>query len=434
MKINQFNQQLLTFLAAAPTPFHAVFCMAEILRKHGFVQLNASAPWSIKENKKYFITKNNSSIIAFHSGSHLLAQHGIRMVGAHTDSPCLKVKSQPTMIKNQYLQLGVETYGGALLHSWFDRDLSIAGRITYQSKNNELKNTLLNFEQPIAVIPSLAIHLDRHANEQHSINGQTDLPPILMQVNLGKKITFDELLLDHLSNSKENIEIEKILDFDLSFYDTQAPAIIGLKQEFIASARLDNLLSCYVGLMALVNTDSPYPYLLVCNDHEEVGSQSATGAQGPLLRSFIERITQSSENYHRTIANSFMVSADNAHGVHPNFADKHDVHHAPLLNHGPAIKVNANQRYATNSLSSAIFYHLAELTHSPVQSFIMRNDMKCGSTIGPITATEIGVNTLDVGVPTFAMHSIRELAGQQDAYTLYNILLAYNAFETFTIA
>jgi len=351
-------------------------------------------------------------------------------VGAHTDSPCLKVKPNPEIINNNYLQLGVEVYGGALLNPWFDRDLSLAGRVSYLNEDGAIDHQLIDLEKAVAVIPSLAIHLDRDANDKRSINKQKDLPPILMKLpenDADTSIDFKAILLKLVNVKNASLDVkpaqaEKVLSYELCFYDTQPPAVIGLHDDFIASARLDNLLSCYTGLMALIESDGKQNTLLVCSDHEEVGSMSAAGAQGPFLKSVLERLCGSDENLSRMIANSVMISADNAHGVHPNYADKHDGNHGPVLNNGPVIKINANQRYASNSQTSALFEHLCELADVPVQSFVVRSDMACGSTIGPITASEIGVKTVDVGVPTFAMHSIRELAGRWDAFYLYRVL------------
>jgi aspartyl aminopeptidase len=236
------------------------------------------------------------------------------------------------------------------------------------------------------------------------------------------KADFKDILLKIMNAEIEAGEAVRILDYELSFYDVQPPAVIGLHDDFIASARLDNLLSCYTGLMAMLNDDGKQNTLLVCTDHEEVGSMSAAGAQGSFLKSVLERLCESDENMSRMIANSVMISADNAHGIHPNYADKHDENHGPILNDGPVLKVNANQRYASNSQTGALFRHLCELADVPVQSFVVRSDMACGSTIGPITASGLGVKTVDVGVPTFAMHSIRELAGRWDAYYLYRVL------------
>lgn len=420
-----FNQGMLDFLAASPTPFHAVESMLNVFAQHDFKHLYEKDAWNL-EPGKYVVTRNDSSIIAFIMPSDtndVIAKSGIRMVGAHTDSPCLRVKPNPDITKNGYLNLGVEVYGGVLLNPWFDRDLSLAGRVTYTDENQTICSTLIDFASAIASIPSLAIHLNREANSNKTINPQTDLPPLVMKQSSTKK-TFNQILQSHLKQTKD-ITAEKILGYELSFYDTQNPAIIGLEQEFINSARLDNLLSCYVGMMALVEADGSQFSLLVCNDHEEVGSASAEGAEGPFLKSILERAIPDAETRYRAIAASMLISTDNAHGIHPNFADKHDANHGPLLNEGPVIKINNNQRYATNSETAGFYRHLCENNNIPCQTFVVRTDMSCGSTIGPITAKEIGVKTLDVGVPTFAMHSIREMAGTQDALNLNQSLKAF---------
>lgn len=421
----EFNQGLLEFLQASPTPFHAVEQMTGRLSKAGFLQLFEGDSWKLEPKQGYFVTRNDSSIIAFTTGENNPVDQGIRMVGAHTDSPCLKVKPKPELHKKGYFQLGVEVYGGVLLNPWFDRDLSLAGRVTGLDANGKLIHRLIDFKKPIAVIPSLAIHLDRDANDKRTINKQTDIPPILLQTGDSQKIEFRKFLLKFLNEENSQSELQSVLDYELCFYDTQPPALVGYNEEFIASARLDNLLSCYLGLKGLIDSDRSQPSLLVCNDHEEVGSVSASGAQGPFLKSVLERICGDAETLSRTLHHSTMISADNAHGVHPNFQGKHDENHGPLLNLGPVIKINANQRYATNSETSALFRKICEGVDVPVQAFVTRTDMGCGSTIGPITAAELGVKTLDVGVPTFAMHSIRELAGSEDAYNLYRVVEAF---------
>ena len=431
-----FVNGLTEFIKKSPTPFHAVELMSAILERNGYSRLDEAEEWSLQglqaSGERFYVTRNDSSIIAFELNQPL-AEAGVRMVGAHTDSPCLKVKPNPEIVNNQYLQLGIEVYGGALLNPWFDRDLSLAGRVSYLNENGAIDHQLINLEKAIAVIPSLAIHLDREANSLREINSQNHLPPILMKLPKGdieEEADFNVILQQIVNANLEQGEAVKILDYELSFYDTQAPAVIGLHDDFIASARLDNLLSCYTGLMALIDDDTPagterQNKLLVCNDHEEVGSMSAAGAQGPFLKSVLERLCISEEQLSRTITQSTMISADNAHGVHPNYADKHDKNHGPILNEGPVIKVNANQRYATSSETGALFKHLCELADVPVQSFVVRSDMACGSTIGPITASELGVKTVDVGVPSFAMHSVRELAGRWDAFYLYRALKVF---------
>jgi len=424
---SDFNNQLLNFIQASPTPFHASQSIAAQLLAAGFEELSESAAWNLQAGNRYFVQRNDSSIIAFIYGKKPLLNTGIRMLGAHTDSPCLKVKPQPELNRKGYVQLGVEVYGGALLAPWFDRDLSLAGRVTYKTNDNKIASALVDFKQPVATVPSLAIHLDREVNNTRSINSQRDIVPILLQ--LGAEATlvpkFKSLLLAQLKQEQPSTDAAHVLDFEISLYDTQAPALIGLQQDFIASARLDNLLSCFVGLQAILNADDDVSSLLICTDHEEVGSTSCCGAKGPMLQQFLERLIPETETRIRVIERSLMISADNAHGVHPNFMDRHDENHGPLLNRGPVVKINANQRYATTSETGGFFNWLCEQNHVPVQVFVARTDMGCGSTIGPIVSSEVGVKTIDVGVPTFAMHSIRELAGVADAHYLYQIATAF---------
>jgi len=434
MQTTEFNQNLLHFLDHSPTPFHATDNLAAILRAAGYQQHNEIDVWNISEPIKAYVIRNGSSLIAFSLNGEPVADSGFRMVGAHTDSPCLKVKPQPEINKNGYLQLGVEVYGGVLLNPWFDRDLSLAGRATFRDGSEKIQSQNIDFRMPIAVIPSLAIHLDREVNKKRCINAQKDLLPVLCQ--LDNEITLAELVEKQIGKQYSDLGKVKLLDFELSFYDTQNAALIGLNQEFIASARLDNLLSCFTGAMSLINTDASRNCILVCNDHEEVGSTSACGADGPFLHSVLRRLCDQTnndeENFARTIQKSMLISTDNAHAVHPNFADKHDQNHGPILNKGPVIKVNANQRYATNSETAAVFRSICEQADIPYQSFVSRSDMACGSTIGPITASAVGVQTIDVGVAQFAMHSIRELAGASDAFYLFGALKEfYDARELF---
>lgn len=393
--------------------------------EQGFKSLSEADIWGTLPAGSYFVTRNDSSIIAFTLAGSELAETGMHMVGAHTDSPCLKVKPRPEKVRQSLFQLGVEVYGGALLNPWFDRDLSMAGRVSYEDKTGQICQALVNFESPVAVIPSLAIHLDREVNQNRSVNPQQHLPPVLCQLDDGDKLDFRALLEQQCRRQYPDIEVGKVLDYEISLYDTQKAAVTGLSGDFISSARLDNLLSCYVGLQSLLAADGKRSALLICNDHEEVGSQSSSGAQGTFLQSVLQRLTQTNENYQRMVERSMMISADNAHAIHPNYPDRHDAEHGPLLNRGPVIKTNANQRYATSSETSAVFRQLCEQHDVPVQDFVVRTDMACGSTIGPITASTIGVRTLDIGVPTFAMHSIREMAGSQDAHMLHRVLTAF---------
>jgi aspartyl aminopeptidase len=410
-----FNQSLLGFLQASPTPFHATINMASTLISAGYTELFENQSWQLKEQAGYFIRRNDSSIIAIWLADKSQA---LRLLGAHTDSPCLKVKPNANLTGKGYFQLGVEVYGGALLAPWFDRDLSLAGRV-HARIDGKIQSVMVNFERAIAMIPSLAIHLDREANNSRTINPQTQLPPVLSIMGENKR-DLNSILMAEVRKQYEGVE--SILEYELFFYDTQPPAIIGLESEFIASARLDNLLSCHVGLQALLAADADQNKLLICTDHEEVGSISACGAQGAFLQQLLERIWSDNEERNRILAGSLMMSVDNAHAIHPNYSDKHDQNHGPILNNGVVIKINANQRYATNSFTSAVFKQLCNDVGAKYQTFVARTDMGCGSTIGPVIAADLGVDTIDIGVPTFGMHSIRELAGSEDAFELTKVL------------
>jgi len=417
-----FNTAFCDFLDRSPTPFHAVLEMKSRFKAAGFVELAESDSWLNIEPGRYYVTRNDSSIIAFNQPAESLATAGIRMVGAHTDSPCLKVKPNPEKTAVGLVQLGVEVYGGALLNPWFDRDLSLAGRINYLDSHDTVQSALVNFTKPIAVLPSLAIHLDREANENRTVNKQLHLPPVLMIENEDNDFDFRLMLQSQLIEQNSTLDIVSVLDYEISLYDVQKASLTGLNEDFISSARLDNLLSCFAGLTAMIKSDSQHASLLVCNDHEEVGSVSASGAQGTFLESVLRRLAETTDDYHRMMQKSMMISADNAHAIHPNYIDKHDEEHGPKLNGGLVIKTNANQRYATNSETSAIFRNLCRQLDVPVQDFVVRSDMGCGSTIGPITSSNLGVKTLDIGVPTFAMHSIREMAGSKDSYRLSTVI------------
>jgi len=427
MQQAKFNQSLLEFLGEATTPWHAVEAMTARLRKAGFKALKETDDWKLESNQAYYVVRNGSALIAFRTGASALPdKQGIRMIGAHTDSPCLKVKPNPELRRKDYLQLGVEVYGGVLMNPWFDRDLSLAGRVTYRDAAGAVHDTLIDFRKPLAYIPSLAIHLDREANTGRTVNAQQHLPPVLLEGEEANDLLLSQLLLEQIKAEPPKAKPESILAYELCFYDTQPPALVGLREQFIASARLDNLLSCFIGMQALLHSAPDQPALLVCNDHEEVGSMSAEGAQGPFLQAVLDRWCGPAKA--RTLARSMMISADNAHGIHPNYIDRHDENHGPILNKGPVIKVNHNQRYATNSRSAAVYRHISDELGLPHQTFVVRSDMGCGSTIGPLTAAALGVLTLDIGVPQWAMHSIREIAGSSDGFTLFKVLTRF--YET----
>ena len=417
MNKQDFNDGLLGFLDVSPTPFHATKNMSMMLENAGFKKLIEEDKWELEEGEKYYVTRNDSSVIAFTYPK----ERNFTMIGSHTDSPNLKLKPNPVIKEHGVVKFGVEPYGGLLLNPWFDRDLSLAGKVAYLDANNEIKETLIDVQKSIAIIPSLAIHLDDKANKDRTVNKQTDISPIL---STNEDFDFEDFLKWQLEKN-EIRDVKELYASELSFYATQKASFVGLRDDFIASARLDNLLSCYVGLLSICSISEEKPMLLIASDHEEVGSASTSGAAGSFLENTLKRMYPNYDEYMNMIRTSIMISADNAHAIHPNYPDKHDKNHSPYINKGVVIKVNSNQRYASNSTTISRFMNVADKTGEPYQQFVTRSDMGCGSTIGPITATRLGIETLDVGLPTFAMHSIRELAGTDDAHSLYKVLLAF---------
>ena len=287
MKAESFNPGLMAFLDESPSPFHAVTAMQRTLQEHGFNDLDPNAPWTIGDRDKALVLRNGSSLIAFRMGSASLIESGVRMIGAHTDSPCLRIKPTPDVRRSGFHQLGVEIYGGVLLAPWFDRDLSIAGRVTCSDTNGQRLSLLIDFKKPIVTIPSLAIHLNRDIHKNRTINPQQELVPILCDLPDQSEAGFRELLLDQIHQEHPEANVQAVTDYELSCYDTQGAQQVGLRGDFLASARLDNLLSCYTGLRSLLDAQGEQAILLVCNDHEEVGSASAAGAQGPFLHTVL---------------------------------------------------------------------------------------------------------------------------------------------------
>ncbi len=342
------------------------------------------------------------------------------MLAAHTDSPSLQIKPQPVTTSNTFTQLGVEVYGGPILSTWFDRDLSIAGRVSLLDQENNIHSRTIDFKQPLAIIPNLAIHLNREVNDKYSIKRQKHLLPLLCQTE-DDDYSFHDTLLQQVQEEHDDLKGIKLLGFDLFCYDTQAPSITGLHGDFISASRLDNLVSCFIGTKSMLEETSGN-CLLLCSNHEEIGSSTVAGAQGNFLTTVLERLEADASKRMRMLSNSSLISMDNAHGLHPNFPEKHDPQHLPLLNKGPVIKYNANQRYASTSKSAALFKVLCDASGTPVQEFVMHNDLRCGSTIGPIAATSLGIQTVDVGIPSLAMHSIRETTGVKDPYMLFKAI------------
>lgn len=426
MQEDRFNQDFFQFLQASPTPFHAVSFMAGKLRDSGFRQLFETDIWELAPTSSYFIIRDNGALCAFTLTSQHNQEQGFRIMGAHTDSPSLQIKPLAGKASHSFFQLGVEVYGGPLLATWFDRDLSLAGRVVCATTEGALTTLLVDFKRPMAIIPSLAIHFDRETNKGRAINSQKELAPILSQVTGDDSLNFSSILAEQIHKEYPDTKVASVLSFDLFCYDCQPPSFLGMGNEFISAGRLDNLLSCFAGFTAMTealqDTKANNNRLLICNNHEEIGSLTAAGAKGSFLHSILGRIMPEPITRDRTLAGSLLISMDNAHGVHPNFSDKSEPEHMPLLNHGPVIKSNASQHYATTSLSAAVYKTIAAEAGVATQDFVMRSDMSCGSTIGPYTASILGIPTVDIGAPTLAMHSIREMTGSRDPFLLYRTI------------
>ena len=408
---------LIEFLDASPSPWHAV--ASTIDRLTGFECLDESDAWGQVPTAGYVV--RGGAIIAWRLPSADPGPHApFRLVGAHTDSPCLRVKPHPDTGTAGWRQLAVEVYGGILNNSWLDRDLGVAGRLV----DADGTSTLVNVSEPVARVPQLAVHLDREVNTTGLIlDRQQHLTPVW---GVGASST---------GEFAEWIGQAAGLDappqwWELCLYDVQGAAVLGADRSLLASGRLDNLLSCWAAATALTESDPTDSIaVIVLNDHEEVGSASATGAAGPFLQTVLSRLVAarggSDDDLHRSFATSACISADNAHAVHPNYSDRHEPEHRPIVNAGPAIKVNANQRYATSAETAGLFQRACEQANVPWQVFVSRNNMPCGSTIGPVTATRLGIPTVDVGVPQLSMHSARELCGADDPG---HLALAMRAF------
>lgn len=425
----EYNESLFDYLNTSPTAFHAIANIRENLLQHGFTELHENEKWHLRRAHAYFVVRENSALAAFTLGSEEHLQDGFRIIASHSDSPGLQLKPHAAVQSPPYLQLGVEIYGGPLLNPWFDRDLSLAGRVCCSSTDGRLHDYLIDFRRPVLTIPSLAIHLDREANNGRVIDKQKFLPPLLAQAVADQLPAVPDLLQGQILQQYPAAEIEAVLGFDLFCYDPQQAATVGITHDFIAGGRLDNLLSCHVAMTAISNTGSKRNALFLCTNHEENGSTSTTGAHGSFVEDIFSRLLPEPEQRQIACRNSFLISIDNAHAVHPNFRDKSDPGHDIILNGGPVIKINANQRYATNSRSAALFKLLSTAAEVPFQEFVMRTDMPCGTTIGPITAAKLGIETVDVGAPTLAMHSIRELTGSRDPRLLYRVIRVFLSSE-----
>jgi aspartyl aminopeptidase len=418
MKEVKFAQELIDFIYESPTAFHAVERVKRELEPAGFVELKEEEKWEIKKGGKYYITKNDSAIIAFIAGSGEVEESGFKIIGAHTDSPTFRVKPRPEMVsENQYVKLNIEVYGGPILNTWLDRPLSIAGRVTLKSEDAFYPRTeLVNIKKPIIVIPNLAIHMNRNVNSGVELNKQKDMLPLLSVVS--EELEKDKYLLNIIAKELK-VEMDEVLDFDLFLYEYEKGCIMGLNDEFISSSRLDDLSMVHAGIRALISSEVGLATnVMACFDNEEVGSTTKQGANSPYMAYVLERIVlslgKSREDYFRALAKSFMISADLAHAVHPNVGEKHDPVNRPVINKGPVIKISAAQSYTTDSNSCAVYEQLCRNAGVPVQKFVNRSDERGGSTIGPLSSTHVNIRSVDMGTPILAMHSVRELGGVKD--------------------
>ncbi len=420
-------QNLLDFIDVSPSPWHAVASVEAQLVAFQFTKLRESEKWSLKPGGRYYVIRDDSSIIIFVIGQRALPDKGFKIVGAHTDSPGLRIKPNAATASEGLLRLGVEIYGGPILATFSDRDLSLAGRVCYQDQHNQVASKLINFVSPLLRLPNLAIHMNRTVNDDGlKLQKQTELPLIL------SGLAEDQLpqpIFTELLQQQAGLDAASILSWDLNVYDTQKGTFWGAKNEFYADSQLDNLASCHAALQALLNdsvlqADST----LVCAffDHEEIGSESNRGADGSFLSDVLRRIAFATEtnreDYQRALAKSFLISADMAHAYQPNFPNAYEPDHKVIVNKGPVIKVNASHRYSSESISVAQFISWCEQARVPFQKYSHRCDLPCGSTIGPIASAQLGIRSIDVGNPMWAMHSIRESAGVFDHQYMIDVL------------
>jgi len=423
---------LLAYLDRSPSPYHAVAETRRRLEAQGFTEASEAEVWDLAPGERRYVVRQQGSLVAFQVGSVSPADGGFRVIGAHTDSPNLRLSPRADRTAFGYRQLGVEPYGGVLLHTWLDRDLSLAGRVTLRAGAGT-RNELVDFGRPLLHVPSLAIHLQRELRTDGlKLNPQLHALPVLGLEDAPDVAT---LLASELNaRGGERCDPADVLAFDLMTYDVQPAAVSGARGEFVSASRLDNLASCHAAISALCAA-APEPAPAFCRavvlyDHEEVGSRSAQGAAGTLLADTLGRVVAGfkggePQGLPRALARSRLVSADMAHAVHPNHADKHEPGHQPVVGRGPVIKVNAGQAYASDAETAGWFSALCHRVGVQPQHFASRSDLACGSTVGPITAARVGIRTVDVGSPMLAMHSCRELAGSADVEPMIAVLRAF---------
>ena len=407
-------EKLLAFIRKSPTAFHAVDTMRKTLADQGFQELSEKDYWKLTPGGRYMVTRNNSALIAFSIPED--APRRFHIMASHSDSPTFKIKENPEItVEKAYVKLNVEKYGGMLMSPWFDRPLSVAGRVIV-SEGGEIREKLIDIDRDLLMIPSLAIHMNREVNSGYSYNPQKDLLPLYGTA--GTEETFSKTLAE-----AAGVREEEILSHDLFLYSRTRGAVWGAEKEFISAGRLDDLQCAFASMEGLLSGEKKKSIAVHCvMDNEEVGSGTKQGAASTFLKDTLLRINsglgRTYEEYLMSLADSFMISADNAHALHPNYTDMADPVNRPLLNKGIVIKYNANQKYCTDAVSAARFKELCNRAEVPNQTFVNRSDMAGGSTLGNISNTQVPVNTVDIGLPQLAMHSPYETAGVKDTLSL----------------
>ena len=425
MNFKHVNEELFSFLDHSPNAFFAVRNMCDLLSGAGMTRLYEGTPWKLEAGKGYFVTRNDSAVIAFKIPK--LDYTGFQMMASHCDSPVFKIKTNAEIsVDQRYVKLNVEKYGGMLCAPWLDRPLSVAGRVVVRTKDG-IETRLVNVERDLMIIPNLAIHMDRQVNDGHKFNAQVDMLPLFCEKGEEK----DAFL--GLIAAEADVPAGDILDTDLFLYNRMPAVSLGLNGEFIASGRLDDLQCAFASLKGFLESAPADSVAVHCVfDNEEVGSGTKQGAASTFLKDTLHRINSAAgrteEEYLMSIASSFLVSADNAHAVHPNFAEKTDPTNRPYLNKGIVIKYSANQKYTTDAVSGAIMRAICQEADVPYQTFANRSDMLGGSTLGNIAQSQVALNTVDIGLPQLAMHSPYETAGAKD--TAYLIAAAKVLFSS----
>lgn len=426
---NSYASSLLKFLDNSPCNFFAVDTISHELENHGFTKLSLSDEWKLEKGGKYYTTKNDSAIFAFTIGEKPMCDLGVKIITAHSDSPCFRIKPNPIIkSENGIIKLNTEVYGGPILYTWFDRPLSVAGRVILRGDDALHPVTrLLRINRPILIIPHLAIHFNRAVNEGNPLSKQKDMLPIIARVNDAAEA--DNLLLN-LVATELGVNIGDILDFDLMLYDCEKATFVGINNEFVSSGRIDDLSMAHAAITAVVEgTDTNATKVAAIFDNEETGSGTKQGAASPVLSNILLRINAAfggnESDFCRAMSKSFMISADNAHAFHPNYAEKYDPTNHPFLGGGPVIKINANCKYMTDAHSAAIFRSLCEEAGSPYQYFVNHSDVAGGSTLGNILTSQIDIEGVDVGNPILAMHSVRETGSADDHNNMVKVFVHF---------